>query len=141
MVSPDLSRGAAPDRARPNDFDDDNDRDVRRPAPRRAGTGHPAPQTSTMPSSDVLRSAWSSGPRILSLWAAPDGIIGKQSSSCFTRMSPLTVRRVAIISSMTSSTPAALPPRRPTPPPPPPTSPHPAPPPPHPPPPPPPPPP
>src|SRR3546814_17927101 len=37
IVSPDRSRGAAPDRARPNDFDDDNDRDVRRPAPRRAG--------------------------------------------------------------------------------------------------------
>ncbi len=40
-----------------------------------------ASQTSTMPSSETGFSASSSGPSSISLWAAPEGIIGKQFSA------------------------------------------------------------
>src|SRR4051812_33246053 len=59
-------------------------------------------QTSILPSSETPTS--SSSPRIISLCAAPDGIIGKIFSAGSTRQSNSTGRLVLIISRMAPST-------------------------------------
>src|SRR5262249_16333820 len=59
-------------------------------------------QTSTMPSSEIGLAS-SSGPSSISLWAAPDGIIGKQFSFWSTTTSTITGRLTSSISLMTPS--------------------------------------
>src|SRR4051812_18749242 len=72
-------------------------------------------QTSTRPSSVIPAASPScSVPRIISLWAAPDGIIGKQFSFGSTAMSAITARSQASISRITSSNCSTFSARRPT---------------------------
>src|SRR4029077_2738086 len=59
--------------------------------------------TSTMPSSETGLLAASSGPSSISLWAAPEGIIGKQFSSSSTAMSITTAPGVSIMKRIASS--------------------------------------
>src|SRR6516162_6627581 len=71
-------------------------------------------QTRTMPSSETGFSASSSGPSSISLWAAPEGIIGKQFSAGSTATSRITARSAASISLIAASTSAGRSTRSPT---------------------------